>query len=121
MMDIRLATRDELASFLGKPVDGFDVVAVIGRVGDYVVGVGGFSYDASGEVVAWCQIRPEARLFKFAIHRTAKMMLAHARTAGETRIVAERNSLIPGAGRWLESLGFRPDPESPRMYVWEPN
>jgi|SRR5215510_831103 len=85
---------------------GCRIRAVTARVGDEIVGIGGFSFLDDGTVLAFCHLTDAARRRKVALHKAAIAALARAKASGFRRIVATADPEQPAAERWLERLGF---------------
>lgn len=98
-----------LVAFYGDKGRGPTVKGVAAFVDGRLVAVGGLAI-VSGKVVAFCDLKPEARPFKAAIHRTALRVLDQARRH-HRRIVAICDETEPGAPKWLAKLGFRENHE----------
>lgn len=108
----------DLEAFYGRPPDR-TVRAIVGVVDGEIVGVGGVAYE--GRVRgAFCDLRPEAKRHKIALHKAALRVLAMAQETGVPQLVAVCTGDEPGAPRWLKRLGFRHVGSSSEgeVFVW---
>lgn len=115
-MQVRRATRADIEAFSSVPHKP-TMMAWAGEVGDKIVALGGLAF-SNGRWVAFCDLDPEARKYKMTIARTAKRVFEEAERLGIRFIYADMDVSEPTAERWLESLGFRPDPRAPQLYRW---
>lgn len=102
---IREATRADLLAFYEEDRIGPSFRAIVGIVDDKIIAVGGLAYKA-GLVIAFCDLKPEARAYKHRLHRSAVRILNEAKRQHKY-IYAEQNDEEPTARRWLERLNFR--------------
>lgn len=118
-IEVRPALPGEVERFLGRPPE-HDVVALVGVSGGEIVGVGGLAYTDDGEVFAWCDLRPEARVYRIALHRAARQVLAAARAAGHELVLALPSVVYPRASLWLRRLGAEVVGErgGRELYAW---
>lgn len=98
------------------------VIAWVGEIdteaGSQVVGIGGFAI-IRGHYRAFADILPEGRRFKKDIVRAGRLAMAEARRLRIRHVYAEPEDGVPGAARWLKSLGFHPDERSAgTLYRW---
>jgi hypothetical protein len=77
---------------------------VAGFVDDQLVAVAGLVF-AGGHVVAFCDLKEEARPHKTLIHWAATKLMREAKKRHK-RIIAQCDPQEPGAARWLQRLGF---------------
>jgi cytosine/adenosine deaminase-related metal-dependent hydrolase len=120
MIQIRPADPDELVAFLGhEPMHG--TRALMGYVADVPIGAAGVS-TVNGESWVWTKLKPEARIFKFALHRAALDILGALRDEGCKRVYAHVDMGKPRAAEWLRRLGFRVVGQQQGVLVamWEP-
>lgn len=94
--------------------------AWVGEVDGKIIGLGGFAF-SGGRWFGFCDLNEEARKYKLTIARTARMVMEEAKKQGIRFVYAEVDKDIPGAARWLKSLGFSLDPRSLSLYRWEGN
>lgn len=97
-------THEHLAEWYGA--DGYQptVKGIAGLVDGKLVAVAGFLL-SQGNVIAFCELKDEARPFKKTIHRTA-IELMEAAKKQHKRIIAKRDPDEPTAANWLRRLGF---------------
>lgn len=97
-------THEHLAEWYGDDGRQFTVKGIAGFVDDKLVAVAGFMF-ARGNVIAFCDLREEARPFKKTIHRTAIELMEEAKRRHK-RIIAKRDPNEPTSANWLRRLGF---------------
>lgn len=105
-VELRPATAADLASFLPDATP-YRVQAIAGILEGEVIGIGGLIYRPDG-VWAAIALSEEARRYKVAMQRAARMTLAMAIAAGVTCVFAKAEAGRAGASEWLLRLGFRP-------------
>lgn len=121
MVEIRLATDDELRRYGGRTAQ--KAVAMIGYADDgRFIAAGGLDYVEGGEVHAWARTSREAKRHKLALWRTCRQIMDAARAAGHQRILAAASPIIPRAPAFLERLGFREVGmrDHYRLFEWRP-
>lgn len=116
MVELRPATAEDLRAFYGK-APPFTCRAVVGVVDGKPVGIGGIGYAGSYRAF-FCDLKPEARRYKVAIVKAARVVLSMA--TGRTFAAASPDE--PGAPRWLERMGFQRIGSGPagQVYEWAP-
>jgi hypothetical protein len=67
----------DIAAIGGEPP--FRLRAVTARVGERIVGIGGFGYLEDGSVLAWASLTDEARRHKVSLHKRVCKALRWAR------------------------------------------
>lgn len=73
----------------------------------------------NGRWLAFCDLKEEARAYKLTIVRWGKRMMDDARAVGIRFVYADVDRSEPTSDRWLESMGFEPDPRGgPNLYRW---
>lgn len=82
------------------------------------VALGGLAYSPDGLAMAFYAGTEAVQRFPVAITRAVMTGLAAARARGVRRIVAECDTSIEAAARWLARLGFR-ETEVPNVWIWE--
>ena len=82
------------------------------------VALGGLAYGPDGQAHAFYAGTETVQRFPVAITKAVKTGLVAARARGVRRIVAECDTTIEAAARWLARLGFRPT-EVPNVWIWE--
>jgi len=97
-------TRDHLVDWYGDDGRGPTVKGVAGFVDGKLVAIAGFRL-TGGHVIAFCDLRDEARPWKAAIHRTAVRLIQEAK-GRHRRILAICEENEPTAPKWLTRLGF---------------
>lgn len=113
---VRLATREDIDAFFGdrtKPT----IKAWVGELEGRPIGIGGLAL-SGGRWIAFCDLTPEARRYKRAIVKTAKLIMDEASRSGIRFVYAEADADEPMALRWLASLGFEWDERSGRLFRW---
>lgn len=116
-MIVRRAAREDIEAFTDAP-NRPSLLAWAGEIDGKIVGIAGLAF-VKGRWVAFCDLLPEAREYKYKIARTAVRIFAEARKRGIRFIYAEANPEEPSAVRWIESLGFEIDPRTPHLYRWK--
>jgi hypothetical protein len=114
---VRPAAREDIEAFFGpraKPT----MKAWVGEVDGRPIGIGGLAL-AGGRWVAFCDLTPEARRYRRAIVRTARLIMEEARRSGIRFVYAAADMEEPMALRWLASLGFERDERSGRLFRWQ--
>lgn len=99
-------THEHLAEWYGDDGRQPTVKGIAAFVDGKLVAVAGFMI-ARGNVVAFCELREEARPFKKTIHRTAIELMNEAKRRHK-RIIAQRDPGEPTSANWLRRLGFAP-------------
>lgn len=95
------------------------VRAVTARLGDQIIGVGGFELRPDGQVVMFGRLTDEIRKRPIQLHKTALALLADARARGINTIISAADPAVPAAERWLERLGFKPEIiMGEKVFVW---
>lgn len=105
-------THAHLVEWYGADGRGPTVKGVAAFLDGKMIAVAGFKI-THGHVIAFCDLKPEARPWKAAIHRTAVRALKEAKLR-HRRIVAFCEENEPTAAKWLTRLGF----EQERGNVW---
>jgi RimJ/RimL family protein N-acetyltransferase len=101
--EIRPATHADLVAFYGKPPSQTSR-SWVGVVDGTVLAVFGLVYKRGRPAYFFSDLAPEARRYRIAIMRAARMMLDQM---GQIPVPAFADPGIPAAGRFLERLGFR--------------
>lgn len=104
---IRPATRDDIDRFRGEYELGPSVKALVGDLNGELIALGGLAY-CGGKVVAFLDLKPEARKFKKSMHQAALMVMEMAKAGGHRFVYANAEPGEPTAERWLTRLGFVP-------------
>jgi hypothetical protein len=113
---VRPATREDIDVFFGpraKPT----MKAWVGVLEGKPIGIGGLAL-VEGRWIAFCDLTPEARRYKRAIVKTAKMIMEEAGRCGIRFVYAEADRNEPMAIRWLVSLAFQLDRRSGNLCRW---
>lgn len=113
---VRRATPTDIEGF-AQDGERPTMKAWVGEIDGRIVGFGGLAY-RRGRWIAFCELSEAARPHKRAIVRAGRAAIEAARQAGHTYIYAEADESEPMAKRWLESLGFRPDPKT-GLFRWQ--
>lgn len=108
-------THDHLVEWYGEAGRGPTVKGIAALLDGKLIAVAGFRM-SGGLIVAFCDLRDEARPYKAAIHRTAVSLLNGAK-ARHRRILAVCDNNETTAAKWLTRLGFRPTDE-PEVWEW---
>lgn len=115
--EVRQATRADLDEFYGGVSIRPSFNAIVGLLDGVPVAVAGFAY-TQGVVIAFCDLKPEARRYRMIIHKTALAVMEKARRLGHRRIYARADPNEPGAPRWLKRLGFEQSPDDETIWIW---
>jgi len=94
------------------------VKALAGFVGGELVAIAGLAL-SRGRVVAFADLKPEAKQHRFALHRAAVRVMADARRQGHKVIFATPDLNEPTARRWLQRLGFSPVDDEGKIWLWQ--
>lgn len=114
---IRPATRADIEAFSDMP-DKPTIRAYVAEMDGKVIGMGGMAFQ-KGRWIAFCDLTPESRKLKVSIVKTAGRIMDDAMKSGVRFVYAQPDLNEPGAIRWLERLGFEPDPRSGGLlYRW---
>lgn len=100
-------THADLEEWYGDKGRGPTMKGIAGRLDGELIAVAGFVI-VMGQVVAFCDLKPQARPWKAAIHRTAVSLIREA-SARHRRILAYCDGEEAGSSKWLRRLGFQPD------------
>ena len=112
---VRRATIADLEKF-GDLHHKPSMKAWCGDINGRIIGIGGF-YFHNGRWVGFCDLTDEARAYKVAFMKTAKMAVEDMRASGHKFIYAEIDKSFPMAPRWIESLGFERQPSG--LWRWQ--
>jgi len=107
--------REHLVEWYGDDGRGPTVKGIAATLDGKLIAIAGFRL-TGGHVIAFCDLRDEARPWKAAIHRTAIRLIRDAK-ARHRRIVALCDENEPTAPRWLSRLGFKP--EEGIVWAWQ--
>jgi len=120
---VRPATAEDLEIYYPGTIRP-TIKAWLGEIDGEILAVGGFAF-SEGRWFAFFDIRPgvretlrTSRAYKKTLVRAAKMIMGEAERQGIKYIYADTEKHESGAGRWLESLGFIPDPRTLYLYRW---
>lgn len=81
--------------------------AIAAKLGDELLGIGGFLYMPDGAVWASMLVQPAGRKYPAAIFRAGVLAMRVARRLGLREVLASADPNESAAGRFLERLGFR--------------
>jgi hypothetical protein len=113
---IRQATRADVASYApDKCAPTFR--GLVMELNGEIIGIAGIAL-INGRHKAFCDLKPEARQYKFRIARAARRFFAELRRDNIRFIYADRDVSEPRSLEWLTSLGFELDPRSLTLYRW---
>ena len=107
-------THEHLAEWYGDEGRKPSINGIAGFIGGKLVAVAGLFY-MPGNVVAFCELKEEARAHRLLIALTAARLLNKAKQRHK-RIIAMVDRAEPTAERWLSRLGF--EQESGDMWIW---
>lgn len=116
MIAIRPATAEDIARFsdmANKP----SIRAWVAEQDGRLLGMGGIAL-AKGRWFGFVDVTDEMLAHKITLARAAIRFLDEVKRSGVRFIYAEVSPHEPGAGRWLESLGFEFDVRSQHFYRW---
>lgn len=105
--NIRQASREDIERFRSDRELGPSVTAFVAELDGELIAMWGLGY-SGGKVIAFCDLKPEARKFKKTMHRAALRLMGRARMAEHRFIYASADPNEPTAERWLTRLGFVP-------------
>lgn len=108
-------SHEHLVEWYGETGRGPTVKGVAAFLDGKMIAVAGFRMER-GHVIAFCDLRDEARPWKAAMHRTAVRLLTEAKQR-HRRIMAICEESEPTAPRWLARLGFKHEEGS--VWVWQ--
>lgn len=112
---VRPARTGDLEAYgaqVGKTIVTPTVIAWVGEYEDgRIIGVGGVAI-IGGHYRGFVDLLPEARAYKVLIALSALRFFRAMRKAGVRHVYAALDEGEPGAGRFAEALGFRPDQRS---------
>ncbi|ESY02743.1 hypothetical protein [Mesorhizobium sp. LNJC405B00] len=108
-------TREHLTGWYGDKGSGPTVRGIAGIVDGKLAAVAGFWF-SRGNVIAFCSLKPEARPYRHAIHRTALGLMQEAKTRHK-RIIALCDRDEKTSAKWLSRLGFKPDEGD--VWTWQ--
>ncbi len=91
------------------------VKGIAGFVDGQLVAIAGLMF-SGGNVIAFCNLKDEARPYRTAIHRTAVRIITEAKRR-HRRIIAYCEGSEPTAPKWLSRLGFVP--EDGDIWAWQ--
>lgn len=103
----RPATAKDVVEFSAS-LPPYRVRAFVGEIDGVALGVGGLAYLPDGSVLAFCDLKDEARRYPVALHRAGLATLRFAAELGIKKILATADNMQPAAERWLLRLGFAP-------------
>lgn len=108
-------TRDHVIEWYGEDGRGPTFRGIAAFLDGKMIAIAGFRI-MRGNVIAFCDLKDEARPFKTAIHRTAIGLLGEAKSR-HRRILAVCDANETTAPKWLTRLGFCPTDE-PEVWEW---
>lgn len=114
---IRQANREDVIAYYGRDVP-FTLTAWVGEVEDEPVAIVGLAHVA-GRVVAFFDIKEEARIYKKEIWAALKKHLTKIQESGKYRyIFAACDPDEPNAPRLLRYFGFEPTDDDTNIWRW---
>ncbi len=114
MISVRRATEADFLAFYGVPPPQ-TVLGYVGEVDGEIVAIGGLAI-SGGRAMAFFDAVRDMQFCKIALHKTALKVMSDAARLGYRRVYAWKSEHYPGAGRWLQRLGFRPVDDA--VYIW---
>ena len=117
MISLAPATHADFEAVFGSPAP-WRIRGVAAHEEGACVALGGLAYGPDGQAHAFYAGTEAVQRFPVAITRAVMTGLAAARARGVRRIVAECDTSIEAAARWLARLGFRPT-EVANVWIWE--
>ncbi|MGX9983970.1 hypothetical protein [Methylobacterium fujisawaense] len=117
MLDLRPATAADFEAVFGT-APPWRIRGVAAHQDGRPVALGGLAYTPDGAAMAFYAGTETVQRFPVAITKAVKAGLVAARARGVRRIVAECDTSIEAAARWLARLGFRPS-DVPNVWIWE--
>lgn len=113
--EIRKASVEDYKFFYpGQPVPTFD--GIVAEINGKPVAIGGFCHYA-GYVVAFVDLREEARPYFMHLYRLAHSYMEKARVAGYRYVYAKRDPNQDTADRFVRRFGFVPKDDI--IYEWK--
>ncbi len=120
-VEIRPSVASDFAKFIDKPLP-YRVRAITGLVGGEVLAVGGIAYLPDDTHGVFLLADARARQYPVALHKAGLMVLRIAKEQGIRKLVANPDTSIAAAERWLSRLGFKPllQPDNePAVWQWD--
>lgn len=117
---VRPATRSDIEQF-SERAKLATLRAYVADCDGELIGLGGLAF-IKGRWFAFLDMKPgatDAPGHKMALMRTAKRVMADARSLGIKFVYVQPDANEPGAAKWLASLGFTPDGRDPHIYRWK--
>lgn len=106
---------EHLSEWYGEEGRQPTVKGIAAFVDGKLAAVAGFMI-VGGRVVAFCDLKEEARPYRKSIHQTALKLMADAKQRHK-RIIAYCDPKEPTAPNWLRRLGFRE--EDGGIWAWQ--
>jgi hypothetical protein len=103
---VRRATKVDLDAYYGPEPDRPTISAVVGELDGKLIGCGGFAH-VKGILVAFCDLKDEARKFRVQLVREARKLVAEMAATGKV-IYATADMSEPHVEHWLRVMGFEP-------------
>lgn len=107
-------THDHLVEWYGERGRAPTIKGIAAFLEGKMIAIAGFRL-SRGHVIAFCDLKDEARPYKHHIHRIALALLNEAKTR-HRRILAVCDTSEKTAPKWLARLGFKPSHEDD---IWE--
>lgn len=112
------ATDDDL-DFFSRGQEWPTVRAWVAKLDGVPVALFGLARAVDARWYAFFDITDAARPYKMTIVKTARMVMDEAQRMGLRYVYAVPDDREPLAMRWMQTLGFRPDPRSHILMRWE--
>lgn len=103
---IRRATRADLDTYYGPEPDRPTISAIVGELDGKLIGCGGFAH-VKGILVAFCDLKDEARKYRVQLVREARKLVREMAATGKV-IYATADTREPNVEHWLRCMGFEP-------------
>lgn len=112
------ATQEDIALF-AYDRDTPTMKAWVGKEDGETIALFGLARESDGRWFAFFDITDRARSHKKQIVRTARMVMQEARNMGLRYVYAVPDDNEPLARKWMQRLGFEPDPRSGTLMRWK--
>lgn len=103
---VRRATKADLDAYYGEEENRPTISAIVGELDGKLIGCGGFAH-VKGILVAFCDLKDEAKGFRVQLVREARKLVKEMAATGRV-IYATADRKEPNVEHWLRCMGFEP-------------